>query len=253
MKKFIGFSMVLALLTLVPIPVQTQASVTQTTLSAAVTNTTRVVRVASATGFAVGNFVYIDREAATVTAVAGTNVTLNRGTFGTAAAAHASGSVVFTGPPNYLSSAEPAGACTSTSEVALPRIVPAPGKIFDCKNSRWTLWQDSGFPTFGVALLSGNSYTASGAVTVQPGVHLIAVAGVGAMTIVDPTLAQNGMILIIEASTANAHTLTYTAGFNGGTTARDVATFGGAIGDNIVIFANNGVWWVISTRNVTLA
>jgi hypothetical protein len=233
-------------------PTYTQATMTATTFSAAVSATTKAFTVTSATGFAVGSVAFADTEAMQITAVSGTTITVIRGYAGTAAAAHASGAVVWVGLPSYYSGKEPAGVCTSTSEVALPRIVLNSGNIYDCKNSTWVRWALSGYPQFGVALLSNNTYTASGAITIQPGVHFINGTTL-AMTLANPTTAQNGMILIIVSTNASAHTLTYTAGFDGGTTARDVATFGGAIGDNIVIFANNGVWWVISTRNVTLA
>jgi hypothetical protein len=61
------------------------------------------------------------------------------------------------------------------------------------------------------------------------------------------------MVMIIMATNASAHTVTYTAGFNGGTTARDVATFAAAIGNNLVIIAFNGVWWLVSQIGITLA
>jgi hypothetical protein len=94
-------------------------------------------------------------------------------------------------------------------------------------------------------------YTSAGAITPQPGA--VGINGTTlAMTIVDPTIAQNGMRMFIYAVNASAHTLTYTAGFGGGTTARDVATFGGAVNDGMVIWANNGTWWIESTRNVSL-
>lgn len=63
----------------------------------------------------------------------------------------------------------------------------------------------------------------------------------------------DGCELTIISETAAAHTVTHTPGFGGGTTSRDVATFGGAISDNIVLVSRNGVWWVKSTRNVTIA
>jgi hypothetical protein len=32
-----------------------------------------------------------------------------------------------------------------------------------------------------------------------------------------------------------------------------VATFGGAIGDQLVIVAQNGTWRIVATRNITIA
>lgn len=78
-------------------------------------------------------------------------------------------------------------------------------------------------------------------------------AGVAAMTIVDPTATtHDGIRLTFIATTANANTLTNTTGFGAGGGSLDVATFGGAIGDNIEIEAYQGKWYVVSTRNVTL-
>lgn len=98
-----------------------------------------------------------------------------------------------------------------------------------------------------------NAYGASGAITIQTGTVLLTKAGVGAMTLAAPSTAQNGTRLRIVSTTAQAHTVTQTTpGFNNGSTASDVATFGGAIGDNFMIEAYNGVWYVLGLRNVTL-
>lgn len=79
-------------------------------------------------------------------------------------------------------------------------------------------------------------------------------AGVAAMTLAAPTATtHDGLRLTFIATTAQANTITHTAGFGAGGSSLDVATFGGAIGDNIVIEAYQGKWYVVSTRNVTLA
>ena len=97
-------------------------------------------------------------------------------------------------------------------------------------------------------------YPANGALTIQSGTHLLTKAGVDAMTLAAPSTAQNGTRLRIISTTAQAHTVTQTTpGFNNGSTASDVATFGGAIGDNFTVEAYNGIWYVMSLRNVTLA
>lgn len=97
-------------------------------------------------------------------------------------------------------------------------------------------------------------YTANGALTIQTGTHLLTKAGVLAATLAAPSTAQNGTRMTIVSTTAQAHTVTQTTpGFNNGSTASDVGTFGGAVGDNIIIEAYNGIWHVISKTNVTLA
>lgn len=95
---------------------------------------------------------------------------------------------------------------------------------------------------------------ANGAIAATSGVVMLTKAGVAAMTLAAPTAGtDDGKVLMMVAATANAHTVTQTTpGFNNGGTASDVATFGGAIGDNLVVVAYNGRWHVVSLRNVTL-
>lgn len=102
---------------------------------------------------------------------------------------------------------------------------------------------------------------ANGAVTQKSGVLFVTKAGVCAMTIADPVsgAAEAGgddcKELCIVSATANAHTLDNSAGsgFNAGGAGADVGTFGGAKGDNILLIAYGGVWYVKSKVNVTLA
>lgn len=94
--------------------------------------------------------------------------------------------------------------------------------------------------------------SADGAITIAAGVVIITKGSAAAITIDNPPVSMNGATLTIVSTTAAAHTVTYTAGFGGGTTSRDVATWGGAINDGMVIVAYEGVWYVSSTRNVTL-
>lgn len=115
--------------------------------------------------------------------------------------------------------------------------------------------------------VNGNSLTgkaaqsvvsANGAVAVPTGntTFVVTKAGVAAMTLVDPTATtHDGVRLTFISATAQAHTLSNAAGsgFNAGGAASDVGTFGGAIGDNIVVEAYQGKWYVISKTNVTLA
>jgi hypothetical protein len=93
--------------------------------------------------------------------------------------------------------------------------------------------------------------SADGAITIAHGTVYTTKGSACAITIDNPPTNMNGALLSIIATTAHAHTVTYTAGFGGGTTGRDVGTFGGAISDGLVIGAYNGTWWVSSTRNVT--
>ncbi len=97
------------------------------------------------------------------------------------------------------------------------------------------------------------TYTADGALIISDGTHVLAKGSAGAFTLASPTTAQIGTTMVITAGTAFAHTVTLTAGFNGGGTATDVATFGAAVGDTLTINAVGTNWLVQSARNVVLA
>lgn len=94
-----------------------------------------------------------------------------------------------------------------------------------------------------------------GAIAVKSGVVVITKGSAAALTIADPTATTDDFkILKIIAATAHAHTVSNAAGsgFNAGGAGTDVGTFGGAKGDNIVLMAYQGDWFVISKVNVTL-
>ena len=98
--------------------------------------------------------------------------------------------------------------------------------------------------------------TADGAVTIPAyNVHyFFTKAGVAAMTIADPTATtHDGVTLTFIATTANANTLSNAAGsgfFSSGGGTKDIATWGGAIGDGFTIIAYQGKWY-IDPRGVT--
>lgn len=108
------------------------------------------------------------------------------------------------------------------------------------------------------AVNSVAAVTADGAITVAAANkdYFITKAGVAAMTIVDPTTTtHDGVELTFIAATANAHTLSNAAGsgfFSSGGATKDVATFGGAIGDRITIIAYQGKWYIKDSLNITL-
>lgn len=76
------------------------------------------------------------------------------------------------------------------------------------------------------------SYNAAGAVTVPNSSQLIWVGGASAtaLTLASGTAVNAGVVLTFLATSAQAHTLTYTPGFNGDTTSSDVVTFGSKVG-----------------------
>jgi hypothetical protein len=264
-----------------PNPVTTM---TQTTLAAALSgqisgSAVNIMSVSSATGFTVGNRVVILSggavEAADILAVNSTNITLNRGVAGTSRFPHLSGDVVFTGRQALFASdstgsllGTPKVPCVSTTTgtgataVVTSTTTPTPvislpsGNVFYCaggSSGQWVQTSRNGFSVGDAGATHVFAYTVAGAIAPVCGIHNIGTGGALAMTIAPPTKDLDGCVLIINATTAQAHTLTYTAGFSQNTTSSDVATFGGAINDGLVIYADAGVWRVISTRNVTIA
>ncbi len=93
-----------------------------------------------------------------------------------------------------------------------------------------------------------------GAIAIADGIVKITKATAAALTLADPAAGDEGTGILIIAATAQAHTVSNAAGsgFNGGGAASDVATFGGAIGDNMWIVAIGGKWFVAHLRNVIL-
>lgn len=257
-----------ALAMLIGSPALAQTTINSTTLSQAVTTTSQqVITLTSVSTVAAGDIIVADNEAMEAQAACDTSALtcrVTRGRFGTRAYTHASGVVVWTGPKIRFAKDYVVGVCTATSERYLPHIVlpdgDTPDGIFiaDCLDSEWVQLSRRGARDNNLGRSDGaTTYTASGAIAIKPGVVFLGCAGACAMTLANPTTQQNGVIMYIIATTAQAHTVTNTTGFDGGTTARDVATYGGAIGDYMAIIAVNGVWYrlgigVGAFGNVTL-
>ena len=175
-----------------------------TTLSGAMTAGATSCMVASATGYAIGKYIKIDSEYMEIQAVAGTKIDVRRGCMGSAALAHSSGAAV-------------------------------------------VLAADSGLDFSTLNIKDGPevfTYSASGAINVRPGKHIILGGAARAMTLALPALDQDGMELVIVGGSAQAHTVTSTGGFNAGGTASDVATSQAAIGETLHLVASGGYWLV---------
>ena len=248
-----------------------QTALYSTTLGAALAAPTQgsnatVMTLASGTNVAVGQGVVIDGEYLTIQSSTPQTTRWNvvRGQSGTVAAAHASGAPVFLGATNLFqfTSNEPSGPCVSTATPASPFIVvslsvsifqcPAVSTLAGSTAATWARITENGLPAANPTRYTGWTYATAGAVTIQPGVQFIGSGGALAMTLAAPSKYQDGLTMVLQASTAQAHTVTYTAGFYGTTTSSDVATFGGAIGDNFVVYASNGAWRIQSLKAVTI-
>lgn len=98
--------------------------------------------------------------------------------------------------------------------------------------------------------------SANGAVDPRtPGIVFITKGTAATITLAAPTAgADDGKEITFISTTAAAHTVTNTTpGFNNAGASGDVATFGGAIGDGFRIIAYQGVWYISSVTNVTVA
>lgn len=74
-------------------------------------------------------------------------------------------------------------------------------------------------------------------------------AGVLALTVNATVPADLSVTVKFISLTANAHTITYTAGFYGNTTSSDVATFAATVGASFTMQAKNGLWIPIATAD----
>lgn len=173
-------------------------SLTRTTLASACSAGDTVITVASATGVAAGYLAKVDGETVRVSLgyVAGsTSVPIVRGQDGTYAAAHpTSAGIVFGAGSDFAN--------------------PAPQTV-------------DTYPIAGRARTTA-SYSASGAITLpQAGADTAAIlngTNALAMTVAAPTSDMDGSLLWIASTGAAAHTVTFSGGLSGASTAYDVIT-----------------------------
>ena len=103
---------------------------------------------------------------------------------------------------------------------------------------------------FGVEVES-----ASGAIGIKEGYAVITKAGVAAMTLAAPTAGlpaaggDDGRVLTVVSTTANAHTVTTPSNKVNG--ASSVLTFGAAVANFVTLIAYQGVWYVLAKTSVT--
>lgn len=84
-----------------------QTSMTTTTLAANQTATDQFMTVTSATGFTVGNYVWVDSEQQLIVSVTGTRIGVRRGQNGTRTAAHDNTDRVYTGASDHFHTNDP--------------------------------------------------------------------------------------------------------------------------------------------------
>lgn len=144
------------------------------------------------------------------------------------------------------------GASTDTiDDVATATGVAVPGKstaVFWCPVAG--KWYSTARSFLAIGVLSADG-------AVLPHVankYVVTKAGVALLTLAAPTATvDDGLIITISNTTANAHTLTATGLFQTGTATVNLATFAAFAGATITLMAYNAKWIVMSVNAVVLS
>lgn len=109
--------------------------------------------------------------------------------------------------------------------------------------------QDGVLNTYGSGGAVYSGAAGATAIAVTEGTAILSKGTAGSYTLAAPTATvDDHKCLRIMSITAAAHTVTQTTpGFQNGSTASDVATFGAAIGNSFTVVAYQGVWYVQDT------
>ncbi len=150
-------------------------------------------------------------------------------------------------------SAQVFGAGTDTiNGVATATGVVLPGKsaaTYFCPAAG--IWFSVASNNLGIQAIS-----ASGAIAPHVGATYVITksAAAAVMTLAAPTATvDDGLIITITSSTAQAHTVTATGLFADGAGHVNLATFGGSAGASMQIMAFNAKWLVLYVQNVTMS
>lgn len=237
-------------------PLYAQTTLNSTTTSAAVTKFGQIVPLTSVTNIAAKDGLFIDREFMRVQScdTVALTCTVTRGQQSTSARVHASGAVVWTGPYQRFSLFDNVGTCAAPAltEEYLPHINITTGNIQQCSSGEWVMWRVNGYRDRDMGRTDGGTtYTTSGAIAIQPGIVQLGSGGALAMTLANPSIEQNGLMMIIKAATAQAHTVQLVTGVDGRGAAFDLQTYAAAIGNYIALIAVNGVWFTFGQVGIT--
>lgn len=87
-----------------------------------------------------------------------------------------------------------------------------------------------------------------------PATYVITKAGVLADTLAAPTATtDDGLIIVVTSSTANAHTITATGLLQTGTASVNLATFAAQPGAGLTLMAYQGKWNVLGSVGITFS
>jgi hypothetical protein len=140
------FALMLVLVLVVfaaPIYCQTNTLVQTYTNGAISDANTTLVKVYSATGISSDppTILYVDREVMRVVSVSGTNITVRRGTDGSAATGHITGTGILAGRPDWFMTYDPppGGSCTTANTYVTPWLNVRTGDQWLCSTveKRW--------------------------------------------------------------------------------------------------------------------
>lgn len=144
------FTLVFALLLAMGLAYGQQNTLTPDYTTAAVTATSNVVPIHSASGITsgaltsgtVGSILFfpVSGEAMQVRSISGTNLTVTRGVMSTTPAAHISGEAVYYGAPNLFYNTDPSGTCTVGSTWVAPWINVQANRMWTCSAQTVGFW-----------------------------------------------------------------------------------------------------------------
>ena len=148
--KTLRISLMALVLGLVATVAQAQTLMTTTTLAANQSATDSIMTVTSATGFTVGNYVWVDSEQQLITAITGTAIRVRRGQNGTAARAHDNSDRIYTGASDHFHTNDPdyGQDCTRGAAQAafMPWINVRSGFFWTCR-AETSLWNGTSAAT----------------------------------------------------------------------------------------------------------
>ena len=105
------------------------------------------------------------------------------------------------------------------------------------------------FPVELFPVAGSYTYSASGAMTVAPGVHKFAGTGALTMTLAAPSAAQEGIQLVCLDTDADGEAHTITAAFGTGTT----LTWNGTAGSTATFVAADSKWFVLYVNGTSIS
>jgi hypothetical protein len=166
---------------------QAQTSLTQTSLSTAISDTIQTFGLASytnVTGGSAPTILVVEREVMLVLSVTATNVSVARGQNGSRAVPHISGEMVLVGIPSYFPARAPTGSCTASATLATP--VVDISQTNGAPNAQWLCSSilNKWVPGFNNDLAAPNvtAAVASAAGPITPSGPLFHVTGTAAIT-----------------------------------------------------------------------